>query len=155
MADRRFPDLPKDHPENNVRKIFGKHSVSEADPDRDPDTLSIDPDKPGVEHFYLSGDARWPTVTEEAVKAIRGDRQKNYGHPRDNFKQIAEGWQAYLDGRGELSDGTPEPLRAHDVAVMMTIVKAMRLSGGYHRDSVIDIVGYAALDAIVCEDDEL
>ena len=77
-----------------------------------------------------------------------------YGHPKKNFKRIADGWNAYLFKRATLADGTPEPLRPHDVAQMMIILKAVRGAEGYHRDSVVDIVGYAALDAILAEDDE-
>jgi hypothetical protein len=95
------------------------------------------------------------TVTDEADGLIRGDRQKDYGHPAINFQRIAMGWNAYLLKRPKTADGEPEPLRPHDVANLMTILKAVRNAEGYKRDTTVDIIGYAALDSIVSGDDEL
>lgn len=94
------------------------------------------------------------TVLEVADNLIHGPRAKAYGHPSENLGAIADGWNAYMRNRPTLADGTPEPLRAHDVCQMMVILKALRAAAGYHRDSVVDICGYAALDAIVMEDDD-
>lgn len=94
------------------------------------------------------------TVNEEADEIIHGERAKMYGHPKINFVRIAMGWNAYLHARPVLADGSIEPLRPHDVAEMMIILKAVRGAEGYHRDSAVDTIGYAALDAILAEDDE-
>lgn len=91
------------------------------------------------------------TVGQEAEKLIRGDRQKDYGHPKVNLRRIADAWTPYLRGRN-LDE---KPLTAHDVTQMMVILKAIRGAEGYKRDSAIDIIGYALLDAIVEEDDKL
>lgn len=91
------------------------------------------------------------TVIEVADEIIHGDRAKMYGHPKVNFKRIAMGWNAYLHGRPSTDE---QPLDEHDVAELMIILKAVRGSQGYHRDSAIDTVGYASLDAIVSGDDE-
>lgn len=80
------------------------------------------------------------SVLEEAHKIIYGDREKTYGRPSKNLETIAKVWQAYLDARGDA------PLAHKDVAVMMILLKAARLANDQgHRDSVVDICGYAAL----------
>lgn len=93
-----------------------------------------------------------PTVGAEAEEIIHGERAKMYGHPKKNFVRIALGWTGYLHGRGPID--ADNPLTAHDVAELMIILKAVRGSEGYHRDSAIDTIGYAALTAILAEDDE-
>lgn len=73
-------------------------------------------------------------VLEEAAGLINGQRSKDYGHPRDNFKNIADLWTAYLGWE----------IKPLDVGLMMVLLKVARLENGvYHRDSVIDIAGYA------------
>ena len=80
------------------------------------------------------------SILKEANTIIYGDREKTYGHPSKNLETIAKVWQAYLDARGN------GPLTAKDVAVMMILLKAARLANDpSHRDSVVDICGYAAL----------
>lgn len=85
------------------------------------------------------------TVVEEANKLIRGDRLEHYGHPSVNFKRIADSWSAFLG-----VEVTPVM-----VAIMMILLKAQRVAEGYHHDSMVDIIGYAALAAILEGDDTL
>lgn len=84
-----------------------------------------------------------PTVTDEANGIIRGDRARFYGAPWDNIGKIATAWSAYLDTE----------VTAFDVCNLMILLKVMRGAQGYHRDSVVDTVGYAAL-AEILEDEE-
>ena len=80
------------------------------------------------------------TVLEEAQTIIYGDREKTYGRPSKNLDAIANLWNAYLDAIGgrELSN--------KDVAAMMILLKTARLANDpTHRDSIVDICGYAAL----------
>ncbi len=99
------------------------------------------------------------TILEAADDIIHGDRAKDYGHPRINFDRTAKLIEAYLDGRDFRSkdDDGEERFRdeftAHDYAMCMVLVKVARQADGYHRDSSQDIIGYAALDAIVAGDD--
>jgi hypothetical protein len=80
------------------------------------------------------------SVLQEAQEIIYGDREKTYGKPSKNLETIAVMWQAFLDARGDVS------LTAKDVSVMMVLLKAARLGNDLdHRDSVVDICGYAAL----------
>lgn len=85
------------------------------------------------------------TILDQANEIIHGERLKHYGHPKTNFSRIAMGWEQYFG----------HPVTMMDVASCMIILKVMRMTEGYHRDSVMDIAGYAALMAVVEGDDEL
>ena len=76
------------------------------------------------------------SVLDEAKDIIYGDREKTYGKPSKNLETIAVFWSEYI--------GTK--LSAKDVAVMMILLKSARLANDItHRDSIVDICGYAAL----------
>lgn len=75
------------------------------------------------------------TVLDEAGKIIAGDRRKTYGKSRESFGRIAQFWSSYLGI--EVS-----PI---DVANLMILMKVSRSKGKFHRDSFVDICGYAAL----------
>ena len=79
-------------------------------------------------------------VLQTAESLVMGDRNKDYSDPRENFAQTAELWSSYKG-----IDFT-----AHDVAVMMILVKVARLSTSPHKlDNWIDVAGYAACGAEV------
>lgn len=85
------------------------------------------------------------SVLKEANTIIYGDREKTYGHPSKNLKTIAKMWNAYLVACGVATEGEGE-LIDKDVATMMVLLKAARLANDpSHRDSLVDICGYAAL----------
>lgn len=72
-----------------------------------------------------------------ADRLVNGDRNNTYGPPSQDFTRTAQLWTTYLDGRSTLE--------AHDVAVMMILLKVSRLAcTPDHEDSWIDIAGYAA-----------
>jgi hypothetical protein len=80
------------------------------------------------------------TVLKEANTIIYGDREQTYGHPSKNLTAIATMWNAYI------SNTNNRTLTAQDVCAMMVLVKTARLANSpNHRDSVVDICGYAAL----------
>ena len=80
------------------------------------------------------------TVLSEANRIIYGDREKTYGHPAKNLKVIAEMWNAYI------GDQICFCFQPKDVAVMMILLKTARLANDInHRNSIVDICGYAAL----------
>lgn len=91
------------------------------------------------------------SVLEEAQKIIYGDREKTYGKPSKNLETIGKMWSAYVNSASVPlfdKDGAQTELvfDAKDVAVMMVLLKAARLANDQsHRDSVVDICGYAAL----------
>ena len=85
------------------------------------------------------------TILDDAARIITGDREKTYGDPGKNLRCIANLWEMYLDGRGLISENS-DSLRPEDVANMMILLKVARLiNDKKHRDSMVDICGYAAL----------
>ena len=74
-------------------------------------------------------------VLEKAYKCVCGGREDDYGGPETSFAAIARLWSAYLD-----VDVNPK-----DVAVMMVLFKAGRISSGVSvLDNWVDMAGYAA-----------
>jgi hypothetical protein len=85
------------------------------------------------------------TVLHEAERIIYGDREMTYGHPSKNLWTIARLWTAYVDAASD-NALQGKQFTAKDVALMMILVKTARLANNdTHRDSVVDICGYAAL----------
>jgi hypothetical protein len=82
----------------------------------------------------------------EATKIVSHDRNKAYGNPEDNFRNIADYWNVYNNQKPHI--GT----NSMDVAIMMMLMKIARLATNpMHRDSLLDIAGYAACGADIQE----
>lgn len=80
-------------------------------------------------------------LLEEARRAISGDRQRDYGPPTPSFDRIGKLWAAILG---------VEEVTAEQYAMCMIAVKLGRLvESPNHRDSWMDIAGYAGLGAEV------
>lgn len=75
------------------------------------------------------------SILQEAERIINGDRAEQYGDARESFDSIARYWSEYLG----------QTLEAVDVASLMILLKVARTKNGYHRDSYVDIAGYAGL----------
>lgn len=73
------------------------------------------------------------SILEEADEIVSNDRQNDYGHPYDNFKQIADLWSPILG-----VEITPEK-----AAMCMIQVKISRQLHKKKRDNLTDIAGYA------------
>lgn len=86
-------------------------------------------------------------VLDAAARAVLQDRNASYGPPEKRFQDIADVWNWY-HGR----NGTQQVLiTAMDVANMMILMKMARLKyNPNHRDSKVDVAGYAAC-AAECE----
>jgi hypothetical protein len=70
-----------------------------------------------------------------AEELVNGDRDAQYGDPRQDFKRTAAMWAAYLGIE----------VAPHDVAVLMMLVKASRIRWSPQKlDSWMDAAGYAA-----------
>jgi Domain of unknown function (DUF6378) len=86
------------------------------------------------------------SILKEADDLINGQREKDYGDKEKNFQQIADGWNMVL--KNKLQPGmfiTPQ-----DVALCMIQLKVARICTSYgHRDSIMDIAGYAGCLDIV------
>ena len=95
-------------------------------------------------------------VLTEAHEIIYGDREQTYGKPSKNLDTIADMWSAYIDAAsGRVLDKNNLKLGPKDVAIMMILLKAARLANNdSHRDSIVDICGYAALIERCDEEDE-
>lgn len=77
-------------------------------------------------------------VLKKADAIAGGNRARDYGHPRDNFRRIADLWDAYIANQpGEFVHITPQ-----DVAAMMILMKIARQQHTPKDDNLIDIAGY-------------
>lgn len=84
------------------------------------------------------------SVADEAAKLVEGHRQADYGHPSIDLGRTAKLWTALFDYQ----------FSASDVAQAMRMVKESRLRNSpRHRDSLIDIVGYALAQEMIWEDE--
>lgn len=74
-------------------------------------------------------------MLHDAIEAVYGSRPSNYGHPAINFERIAALWSVIV--------GTP--ITPQQTGAMMIALKLARLmETPNHRDSYVDIAGYAA-----------
>ena len=72
----------------------------------------------------------------QAITLSANDRQKDYGDKVDNHNNIARLWSAYLDTY----------IKAHDVAIMMALLKMARTKlGAVSKDTYIDMAAYSAI----------
>lgn len=76
---------------------------------------------------------------DSAKEIVTGDRNVQYGEPKDNFSLVADLWSVYLC----------DTLTAADVANLMILFKVARNRGGHKDDNWVDICGYAACGAEV------
>lgn len=80
-------------------------------------------------------------ILDEANSIVNGARTEIYGGPEDSFNSIARLWDSYLDR----PYGT---MTAADVAILLGLMKVARLKmTPTHRDSWVDMAGYAACGA--------
>lgn len=74
------------------------------------------------------------SVLDEAIELTRGDRNRDYGHPSDDYGRSAAMVSAYLG----------HPVTARQLMGCMILVKMSRQAHTPdHWDSAVDIAGYA------------
>jgi len=74
-------------------------------------------------------------LLREAEQLVTGDRNAQYGDPRQDFRRTATMWSAYLGA----------DVRPHDVAALMSLLKLSRIRWSPTKeDSWVDLAGYAA-----------
>ena len=80
-------------------------------------------------------------VLDRAKKIVNGrDKQDNYGPPHEFVARLAKMWSGYLGNR------LTHDLAGTDVAMMMALLKAARLSTNpNHADSLDDFVGWGQI----------
>lgn len=77
-------------------------------------------------------------IAAKAADLVGGDRDRQHGAKEDNFKRIAALWNAWISIRRGFTD-----LTAHDVGVMMALLKIARTqSGAHNEDDYVDAAGY-------------
>lgn len=79
------------------------------------------------------------SIALEAHHAVYGDRQADYGHPREDFTRTAIIWTGLLQHK--LAEGAY--IEAEDVPRCMIGVKLARDVHSPKRDNRVDIAGYA------------
>jgi len=83
------------------------------------------------------GEKNRSSTLDKAMEAVMVDRNTDYDDPEDNFKHIADIWNAYLK--------EPGYIQPHDVANMMIAVKMARsTTSPTKQDHWTDMAGYAA-----------
>jgi hypothetical protein len=80
------------------------------------------------------------TILHEALEITSGERNRAYGHPRENHQNTADFWTGYL--RRKYGADVPT-LTARDVCLMMVLLKVSRDANCERRDNLVDIAGYA------------
>lgn len=85
------------------------------------------------------------SVLVEAERIINGQRRVDYGNVTLSFERIARLWGGYLN----------REVSAHDVAHMMILMKVARAQNGYHRDSYVDVAGYAGCAELLNKEREV
>ena len=79
-----------------------------------------------------------------ALKLLSGKREPEYGNKKENHENISRLWSAYLD----------HPISAHDVAILMLLLKVARAKfGNPSSDTYIDMVGYSAIAGELANED--
>jgi hypothetical protein len=90
----------------------------------------------------------------DGVKQILAEREKNYDHPKRNFKRIAQVWTPLiLNAHPELSEEFS--FTALDVARMMVGMKMVRDANKPQRDNWDDTIGYGTTGAVIEEIDRV
>ena len=75
-------------------------------------------------------------ILNQASVLVQGQREKDYGDKTENHSNIARLWSAYLDVK----------IEAHDVALMMALLKMARTKlGAVSKDTYIDMSAYSAI----------
>jgi len=73
-------------------------------------------------------------ILEEANNVTHGERLERYGPPAENFKRISEIASAM----------TGKEITSEDAVLVLMAVKLARLrQSPDHRDSIVDVAGYA------------
>jgi hypothetical protein len=89
------------------------------------------------------------SILTEAMRLTANDRQKQYGHPCDDFARTAQMWTGILASK--LRPG--EEITASDIPLCMISVKLARQAHRHKRDNLVDIAGYARTAAMTAGDE--
>jgi hypothetical protein len=88
--------------------------------------------------MFTEDDPLQSSVAADAQLCVYGDRQDDYGHPREDFTRTAIIWTGLLQHK--LADGAY--IEAEDIARCMVGVKLARDVHSPRRDNRVDGIGY-------------
>jgi len=98
-------------------------------------------------------------VGTKAVEVVHGDRNKHYGHPKDNHGCTATLWSGYVRKKlGRLADVDGKisvediALTMRDVCHLNTLQKIARDAHAEKEDNLVDICGWTLNAEIVSKD---
>ena len=85
------------------------------------------------------------SILMEAEDIINGQRRQDYGSVTESFENVAGLWSEYLSRHVKTGNNIAKPvdLTGEDIANLMILMKVSRAQNGFHRDSYVDIAGYA------------
>ena len=89
------------------------------------------------------------SILDTAKCITAGSRQRDYGHPTDDFERTAQMWTAILHHK--LSP--QHMVSAADIPLCMIAVKLARQAHHHKRDNLVDVAGYARTAAMVAGDE--
>lgn len=91
--------------------------------------------KPLLSYPFLGEIAsdRIESVLQEAERLVGGARSQRYGHPAEHSARVAGAWRSVFGW----------DVDAYRVNLAMAIFKVARAAVGSHRDSLVDVAGYA------------
>lgn len=81
------------------------------------------------------------SVLEEADKLVSNDRQKDYGHPFDDYTKVAK-FASVIFGK---------EVTAEQCAMFMIGVKMSRQLNKHKRDNLVDMAGYVKVLEMIIE----
>jgi hypothetical protein len=84
------------------------------------------------------------SVLSEAENLVSGDRQDQYGDPREHFSSVAQMFQGV----------TGVELAAKEVVILMICLKLTRQYFKPSRDNLVDLAGYTKILAILEGEDD-
>jgi len=73
------------------------------------------------------------SILQEAERITSGDRQRDYGHPLDDYRRTAALWSEVLGVE----------VTASQAILCMILLKVSRECNKHKRDNLVDMAGYA------------
>lgn len=142
----REPTTEEEKKKYSDERFMREYALALALGKGEPESMGETEDEP--EPSFTPAEAR-KRILDDAITAVCSDRCEMYGEVEDNFGVIAGLWNEYLKAiTGHLVDLTP-----NEVAEMMILFKVGRSATALedHRDTYVDIAGYAACAGGMCE----
>lgn len=102
-----------------------------------------------AKHAPIDPAMRAKNTATTAIEIVHGDRNKDYGHPKDNHGCTAALWSAFLTKAFDF----PIELNMRQVCMLNALQKMARDAHAEKEDNLIDVIGYMLNAEIVSMDD--